>query len=268
MFSFVYENIDFAHKLDKASLPTENYAKHLHYFNEILYLVEGDLQYTIESETRQLKAGDLVLIQPGKYHFATVNSKLPYERYVLKFPEFPDALLPKYVKEKIRTQGPFFTNAKKFSVLFNQFDSYYGNYSDEELKTLFMCDTVKLLIMLCQEPTYTQRQANGIIFELVNYIDENLHNTITLDVLSKAFSFSKSYISNEFRKYMKIPIMQYVRAKKIIAAHQMILSGEKKTTVAEQFGFEDYSTFYRSYVKVMGFAPNGTDHTEKIILEK
>ena len=54
---------------------------------------------------------------------------------------------------------------------------------------------------------------------------------------------------------MKIPVMQYVRYKKIIAAHQMILAGAKKSVVAELLDFNDYSTFYRSYVKIIGHAP-------------
>lgn len=45
--------------------------------------------------------------------------------------------------------------------------------------------------------------------------------------------------------------MKYVRYKKMIAAHQMILSGEKKRVVANMFGYDDYSTFYRTYKKAI-----------------
>ena len=54
MFSFVYKNIDFAHKLDKPSSPTEEYYKHIHSFYEILYFVTGKVTYTVESESRPL----------------------------------------------------------------------------------------------------------------------------------------------------------------------------------------------------------------------
>ena len=53
-----------------------------------------------------------------------------------------------------------------------------------------------------------------------------------------------------------ITVKQY---KKIIAAHQMILAGEKKSAVAEMFDFKDYSTFYRSYVKIIGHAPGSIE---------
>lgn len=65
-------------------------------------------------------------------------------------------------------------------------------------------------------------------------------------MLTEQFHYSKSFIYAEFSKYMKIPLMKYIRLKKIIAVRQLILGGAKKTEAAEQFGFENYSTFYRT----------------------
>ena len=91
MFSFVYKDIDFAHKMDDSTTPSENFERHMHYFNEILYFVKGDVVYHVESESRQLQPGNIVLIPSGKYHFAVCDLQVPYERYVLKF---PDTILP------------------------------------------------------------------------------------------------------------------------------------------------------------------------------
>ena len=252
MFNFVHKNVDFSHQLDVASKPTENYYKHLHYFNEILYFIKGDVLYNVEGEVRKLQEGDIVVIPSGMYHFAMVNSSSTYERYVLKF---TNDVLPEFLADKIKEMGPFFPNQKKYSVVFDEFDTYFGKYSDDELHTLFLSETVRMLVLLCHAQTHALNQSTGIIDRLVKHIDENIREPITLDSLAENFNFSKSYISNEFRKAMKIPIMQYVRAKKIIAAHRLILNGEKKRVVAEMFSFDDYSTFYRSYVKVMGFSP-------------
>jgi hypothetical protein len=50
--------------------------------------------------------------------------------------------------------------------------------------------------------------------------------------------------------------MQYVRSKKIIIAHQLILGGMKKSEVAEKLSFENYSTFYRCYKKMIDSSEN------------
>lgn len=246
MFNFIYGGIDFAHKLDAASNPTEQYFKHVHAFNEVIYFVEGDVEYTVESETRRLVPGDLVVVAPGKYHFATVNSNVQYERYVLKF---PSEVIPSFLSERIKTLGPFLggENARSFTV----YDTYFGNYSDDELKALYLAELIKFLVMLSKEPQATPHQTNTAIAEIIRYIDEHIRQPITLEGISEEFHFSKSYISNEFKRYMKISVMQYVRLKKIIAAHQLILTGEKKSYVAEQFGFDNYSTFYRQYLKLL-----------------
>lgn len=249
MFSFVYKSLDFAHKLDKASEPTEDYGKHLHYFNEVIFFVKGDVEYTVEAETRHLAEGDIVFIQSGKYHFATVNSNVEYERFVFKF---PNEILPDYLLEQTKSCNPFFTNTMKYLINFNQFETYFGNFTDDELHTLFTCDIIKILIMLCRQPAgYSLNQSDGMVKQIIDYIDENISASLSLETLSAHFNYSKSYLSNEFCKYMKIPIIRYIRAKKIIVAHEMILSGGKKSAVAEKLGFENYSTFYRAYTKFL-----------------
>lgn len=254
MFNYVYKTIDFAHKLDKPSSPSEEYLKHIHYFYEIIFFVRGNVNYTVESETQKLVDGDIVVIPPGRYHFASVDLSVPYERYVLKF---PDTVIPECVRDNLAKESSFYCNCKKFGGMFSQFDNYIGAYSKDELYSLFLCDAAKLMIMLCHEDVSVHAGKNNeFIKSIIDYVDANITKTITMQTLADEFLYSKSFISIEFKKYMKIPIMQYVRSKKIMAAHQMILSGAKKSEVSELFGFETYSTFYRAYKRLI-LSPDG-----------
>ena len=249
MFNFVHKTVDFAHKLDKPSSPSEEYFKHIHYFYEIIFFVKGKVNYTVESETRKLTEGDIVVISPGRYHFAEVDLSVPYERYVLKFPE---TVIPECVKSTLANGSSFYCNCKKFGGMFSQFDNYIDLYSEDELYSLFLCDVAKLMIMLCHEDSSAPAGKNNeFIKAIVDYVDANITKPITMQTLADEFMYSKSFISIEFKKYMKIPIMQYVRSKKVMAAHQMISSGGKKSEVSEMLGFETYSTFYRAYKKLI-----------------
>ena len=51
---------------------------------------------------------------------------------------------------------------------------------------------------------------------------------------------------------MRTTIMKYIRIKKIIYAHKLILNGEKKSIAARTVGFDEYSTFYRCYTQIIG----------------
>jgi len=258
MFSFIYKNIDFAHKLDGQSSPTEEYYKHIHPFYEILYFLKGNVQYTVESETRTLNEGDIVFIPAYKYHFATVDLSVPYERYVLKLPE---SLVPHYISAKLAKNSPFYVNSRKFGMTFGQLDTYMQTFSNDEIYTLFTSEVSKLMVMLCHETTENVSKHNDFIKSVIDYINQNVRNPITTQTLAEEFHYSKSFINFEFKKHMKIPIMQFVRSKKIMAAHQMILSGAKKSEVAEMFGFDTYSTFFRAYKKLINEPGEASEHS-------
>lgn len=248
MFSFVNESFDFSHKLDQPNAPTQKYVKHIHYFNEILYLVHGDIDFTVETETRHLEEGDLVIIPTGKYHFATVNHSVGYERYVL---QFSDRYMPDYVRQKLDAGSYFFINKKKYQMTFGMLDDYVQEFTREETAVIFAAELIKLMTMLCHEPVQKVIRHEDFVTKLINYIENNLTKNITLQTLTEQFHYSRSFICTEFKRRMHVPLMKYIRSKKVIAAHQMILNGGKKSDVAEMFGFETYSTFYRAYKSLL-----------------
>jgi AraC-like DNA-binding protein len=254
---FKYENagLDYAHKLDYASSPADEYNKHMHYFYEILYFIDGDVDYTIENVTKHLHPGDLVFIQPGKYHFATVNRNVLYERYVIKF---PDTLVPEELKGRLSKLTAFFSDARAEEYIFKQFDAVYSRFSAEDTGLIFKAKTTELLVNLAQETNNIESVTDSVSSFIIAYIESHLNNNISIQKMAKDLNYSESYISNTFRRTMRCPIMQYIRSKKVIAAHSLISHGEKPEKAAELFGFNDYSTFYRSYLKIIGFPPSKT----------
>lgn len=248
MFNFIYKDIDVAHKLDKPSSPTEEYCKHIHGFNEILFFVRGNVKYTVEAETMKLSEGDIVFIPSGKYHFATVDQSAAYERYVLKF---PDRIIPEKIRARLLSKGSFYPSCKKYSSTFCLFDEYNEAYEDESRYLLCICDIVKLAIKLCNETVLHMQEYDNLVDALIRHINANIHTPITLHTLAEEFHYSPSHINIEFKRKMKVPVMQYVRSKRIFAAHRMIMNGAKKSEAAELFGFDTYSTFYRAYKRLI-----------------
>ena len=178
-------------------------------------------------------------------------------RYVLKFPE---RLLPDFVKEKLVGRSAFYLEARKAARLFSELDELYETFSEsrEELYLLFSNRVAEIVLTLCRSvPQSKPFVADNKITPILQYINDRLTVPISIEDLCRKFYFSQSYICKEFRTYMKVSIMKYIRSKKIMAAHQSILKGLKPTKVAEMYGYSDYSTFYRTYLSVMGFPPSG-----------
>lgn len=253
MFNFNFRHLDFSHKLDYASSPEDEYEKHMHPFFEILYFVSGDVSYNVEGEKRKLKSGDCVLIRSGKFHFAEVNKFVLYERYVLKFPE---QLIPDNVKPKLYNQPPFYKLTQDQISLFKGLDNYYTMMNDENMYVLCVAKIWELFAMLDSVKQSNSSDDISVVSKITTYIEMHMEDNLTLTKMSEELNYSESYISNCFKKEMHIPIMKYIRSKKIIYAHQLIQNGAKPQEVSERLNFNDYSTFYRQYIKVIGISPS------------
>ena len=254
MFHFSHKNIDFAHKLDRASSPEDEYWKHMHPFNEIIYFISGNVTYTVENESKVLEYGDVICIKAGKFHFATVDKGVNYERYVLKF---PDSALDKVVSDRFKTL-PVFSKAtfvnKRFITTSNDFMSD-DSLTEDEKYVLTICDLSKFLIYMNPAEDSTIKGKDNIVALVSAYIEEHIAEKITLAGIAASLNYSESYLISTFKKEMHCSIMQYVRSKKCIMAYKMIREGEKPKDVSTALGYEVYSTFYRNYIKVIGFAP-------------
>ena len=215
--------------------------------------MDGNVKYTVQSETRKLSPGNIILIQPGKVHFCDIKDNQNYERYVLKF---QSSLLPDYLKNALLKIPSFFNKTKKFSFIFEKIDDYLLNYQGEELYTLLVCELLRLCIFLKNEKTDVLNQKNEFLDQVIEYIDEHIYEDINTKKLSEVFYYSPSYIDYEFKNEMKMSVTKYVKKKKIYLANQLVIDGMKVNEAAEKVGFKDYSTFYRSYIKVMGNKPS------------
>ena len=261
MFNFVCRDIDFAHKLDSLPVEAPDFAKHYHDFCELFFFISGSTTYTVEEENHDLSPGDALLIQPGEHHFVTFRDRSPYERYVLKFPE---EMLPEHIRDKVADRSAFFLGARAVQPIIERLDTYCEEYSGEDLYVLCKNLVAEIVIALCRAlPDAKPLVADNKITPILQYINQNLCLPLTIHDLCEKFFFSQSYICKEFRAYMKIPIMKYIRTKKIMAAHKKIMQGEKPTKIAEMYGYADYSTFYRSYLSVMGFPPSNLKEKPK-----
>lgn len=257
MFNFNYKEIDFAHKLNGHTLPSDDFKKHMHDFYELIFFVHGDVDYMIESKSKKLVSNDIILIPAGLLHYGVANVDVEYERYVLKFPL---RLINDTLAKEIQDFTCFSGNYPALKELFTKLDNIYNNYSDEH-KYILMVNTLSEILINMQNKSKLSDELigvyhNPVVSKVIAYINENIKKNITLTDICNDLNFSRTHISNEFSRVMKIPVMTYIRYKKIIAAHQKILEGNVKINeVAYEYGFEEYSTFYRNYIKIIGKPP-------------
>ena len=97
--------------------------------------------------------------------------------------------------------------------------------------------------------------AHDAILEVVLYINEHFSVPIKLEDLAHRFGISVSFLSHGFVKYTGRSVYSYVLYRRVQMAKEMIYSEIPLNDIAYQCGFNDYSSFMRSFNKIVGMSP-------------
>jgi len=98
-----------------------------------------------------------------------------------------------------------------------------------------------------------------IVEQIIRYIDAHISEDITSSDLSKAFGYSRRHIYNIFQSSYPMPLMEYVRWRKIqSAANEMrALRSEKSLyDIALDYGYTTPAGFYKAFQSIFGCSPS------------
>lgn len=87
------------------------------------------------------------------------------------------------------------------------------------------------------------------------YVEDHLFQNLTLEIVASACGISTSYVSQLFRKHLGISFCQYLAKRRMETARQLIQSGIPLAEVSKTVGYQDYSSFYRTFRKQFGCSP-------------
>lgn len=98
---------------------------------------------------------------------------------------------------------------------------------------------------------------NKFVQQMIDCIEENLTETLSLDKLARQLNYSTYYCTRQFHKYAGISLRDYIYLRKLISA--VIDLRDTKCRIIEvavKFGFSSQEAFTRSFVKAYGLSPS------------
>lgn len=241
---------------------------HTHTCCEIFYLIKGSGFFVVEGHKYPISPNCLVLLRPGEMHRAEIASGGEYERAFLHFPEellwqldrsggllrpFNDRLIgQKNFYEPGRTDTGFI-----WSVL-QKCGRFLEETPDDRAPLLHGLYLIMREIAARFEqkhwidvrPGYDQE-----IYEIIQYINQNLCSEQSLNELEKRFFISRPVLNKRFKNATGTTVWNYIITKRVVLADQMIAEGESATQAAFACGYNDYSSFYRAYRRVFNRSP-------------
>ncbi|MCD8090014.1 MAG: AraC family transcriptional regulator [Clostridiales bacterium] len=243
--------------------------KHNHY--ELYFFLEGNVKYAVGDQRCDLKPGDFIMIPPNTVHYPeTIDEDYPYRRFVLWIHKDLMDLFASYSKsfsfgmDFTKNDSRYFYHLEyiQFNELFSNLLDLWQEYNDERVFKKETC-VVHIMMILLKISRIIYEEQNEVASvpqkELYNmildYINTNIAKPLTLDSIARHFFVSKYYVSHIFKDNLGVSLHQYIIKKRLNACRDAIAAGEPITSVAEKFGFPDYTGFYRAFKKEYGISP-------------
>ena len=231
---------------------------HIHDRCEIYYFISGCAEYLVEGSVYPMNEGSLLIMRPGEAHRVSILREDRYERYAVNFPlSLFDSFDPRrhimrpFTERMLGRNNHFvLTDARKY------FDDMCADDLDYYSRNVRM---MSCIMVLCDREfsrsAADRRAAVTQAEKMVAYVNSHLFDELSVDLLAEHFYLSRSQFTRIFRQATGAPPHDYITAKRLIAAKEMISSGASAGYAAESCGFGDYSSFYRAYVKRFGKSP-------------
>jgi AraC family transcriptional regulator len=89
----------------------------------------------------------------------------------------------------------------------------------------------------------------------IDYIEEHLQESMTVDDLAKIAGFSSYHYYRVFNAYVGIPIMEYIRRRRLAYAAAELARGKRIIDIAMDYGFDTHNGFAKAFRKTYGCSP-------------
>ncbi len=248
------------------------YSEHEHSSVEVVLPHQGECRCVVAGVEHVVKDTDVLFIPPDTPHSLSMGEGSI--RSLILFDLEPLRAIRGFSAIQPMTREPFHLTpanaccAEVRTKLFELMDRYYARpallnlicYS-YLLQIYVLLGQVYLdLVSLRQEEegTDVRQEENSwlAINRVVEYINKNYAEVITLDSIARVAGFSKYYFSRLFTKYTGTPFSQYLLRKRISVAAQLLCSTQLPIVqVSMQAGFSSLSTFNRTFKELHGCTP-------------
>lgn len=258
------------------NLSTEcNIEMHIHTVYELFMATTDNIRYYIEGQTYNLMSGDLIITNTSEIHRPMTTNCDPYGRkFILFNPDF---------------FTPYFENFYPIFSIFTQRKKGYSNHlqptlndrieiealfdklllssleKDAKSKLLTVVTALELFIKVDTVYNYCYprnqvNQTNNLtdprVQAILNNLNENFEKPITLDQLADEHYIDKYYMCRLFKKETGFSIIEYLQSRRILYAKSLINEGFLTLNeVSQKSGFNDYSNFYKTFIKIMQVSP-------------
>lgn len=229
---------------------------HFHNAVEIVLMVKGQTEATVNYTRYLLHEGELLMVFPNQVHF--YNDLTP----IINAPilVFPPELCPDFVTQlsEYLPENPVISFDKSPEL----FDCMNLILKNDREKPRHHHAVIRALISALvgtalQQLKLTERSKLDIATtgQIVKYCVDHFREPLSLEDISAALHISKYHISHIFTKEIKTGFNSFINTLRVNDACEKLKSGASITDAALESGFSSIRTFNRAFLAIRQMTP-------------
>jgi AraC-like DNA-binding protein len=245
----------------------ENHVLHLNNHVEIFFYVSGNHQYIVENSVYELSRGDVVIINPREVHKAFPLKRTAYERfYFLVDKHAFDAMNINPLSDILNKPSDVgnlisFDQNKREDILsmLYEISACFSDGRNDQIRALsyfmMILDEINGQLSRGNSASGSVTQTPLLLKKILTYVAENTAEIQSVKEISSELGLTPQYLSGYFSKQVGTPLKNYIQAKKIALAKNMLEKGTDVTRTCYECGFNDCSYFIKVFKKYVGMTP-------------
>lgn len=242
---------------------------HFHNSYEIIYIVEGKIELTINNRLYTAHNGCIIFISNLESHELKVL-QYPYKRYfILLDPNYFQTILNEPIIASIFKHRPTqfnhiiklsYTDTAYLSSVIN--NMYEESISEKAFKEITLRSYLSLLFIHLYRnygssfPLTTLNKQMETVIEIQKHVEDHFMEDLTLHELANLFYIDMYYLSHLFKKVTGFSFKEYLILQRITKAKQILFyTYDDITQVGINSGFNNVNHFIRIFKKYEGMTP-------------
>lgn len=247
-----------------------------HDFWELVYADKSTIFCTANGNEIELSEGEILFHKPLESHSLRANGQNAPNVFIISF-ECKSQSIGFFENQKLKLNKQFLRFI--YAIIEESKKTFDLPYSDPELKKMKLLSTPTLggqqliknyleilLINLLRNETekangsaiFLQRQDyNGVLTQqIIDFLKENIYNTLTIANVCEALHYNKSYIFKQFKTATNYSIMEYFHKMKIAEGKRLLReTNDSVTQIAEKLAYDTPNYFSKTFKKMTGYTP-------------
>ena len=240
---------------------------HWHRAVEIIYIQEGSLDVTVESESFTIQTGDCIVINGNVLHSTKCTS--PNTAILLQIPlDFMEKYIPdlgqliflfdfRTKDQRQQTKQSMFKTILEQLQLINNVrpDGYLLRFNSLIFELLFQLYH-NFAVKILQSNTSQKKKDMNRLEPVLDYISKHYREPISLNEIAEVACLQTGYFCRFFRKKMGITFLEYQNEYRLSFIYRdLITTRDPVHVILERHGFTNYKLFRRMFLEHFGNTP-------------